>query len=60
MATKLRACTAFALLITAALTTRAAQAQLPPTDPKTERLAAINYAKQQNWLAALPIFEDLY
>jgi tetratricopeptide (TPR) repeat protein len=60
MRTKLRACAAFALLAAASIPTQTVRAQTPPTDPKTERLAAVNLEKQQNWLAALPIFEDLY
>jgi len=64
MARNLRTCAALTLLVGAAVTTRAVQAQAAPPDskidPKAERLAASNLAKQQNWLVALPIFEDLY
>jgi tetratricopeptide (TPR) repeat protein len=55
-----RAIAALLALATIALVVESAHAQTPsPNDYATERAKAVALAKQQNWLEALPLFEDL-
>lgn len=55
-----RVVAALVALATIALAVEGARAQSsPPDDYATERAKAVALVKQQNWLEALPLFEDL-